>query len=410
MMRHGVNIAFGATLLLAMGFGSGAVAASAEKAAPAAPIAPLAVHEPSPLARNIRALQLVQDRLASGNAVALDAQGAIIERIMAAAEKNAAADAAIDAGDGQLLAMALMNGADPTRLPGVKGLAGEDPLLRAALAYAEGRLGTAQAAFAKLDMAALPVSLRAQARLTYGALMANFDPKVALAAFADARMLAPGTLIEEAALRREVGLRLDEPERMLVLASTYLRRFGASPFASAFISQFAFAIAAAPETLQEQVTAQLDGLLAEARGPDRQAFYTILARSTLVGGNHVLAGFASRKAMIGANDATNLLSARLYNAALAIASDAPGSAAAELHSLTRAPLRAADQEILQAAIGIARELRRWPYDTPLVLYGASPADERAGPPVLAGEPDPMTAGMQAAKAALDATGNLAEEP
>lgn len=368
---------------------------------PAVPVAALTVEPPHALVRAMRALQLVQDRLALGNATAIDAQRAIIEKLMIDASGEGEADVKARIA----LAFALMNGADPARLRAHIEAGREDALLRGAAAYAEGRLQDAAAAFAKVEPATLPLALKAQFLLTKGALLAGSDREAALAALAQARLLAPGTLIEEAALRREVALLAAEPDRMLKLAASYLRRFGQSPFASAFISQFAFAIAESDPAAQEKLSAALDDLLAPARAADRQTFYSIVARTSLVSGHHALAKTAAQRAVDVSDDPSALLSARLYRAALAIASDAPGAAATELQSLMRAPLQPADQEILRAAISVARELRRWPFDeqaAPIV-----PADV---PSVRADEQTQPSARMDAARTLLDATDTLVSRP
>ncbi|NJR13947.1 MAG: hypothetical protein HC779_07000 [Phyllobacteriaceae bacterium] len=219
--------------------------------------------------------------------------------------------------------------------------------------------------------------------------------------------MAPGTLIEEAALRRETMLALGEPEQVMLLASTYLRRFGQSPFASAFISQLAFAIPDAPPLVQEALSASLDQLMVAARTADRQMFYTILARTSLVGGNHALAQLATERAVTEAPDPSTLLSARLYRAALGIAGKDHAPAALELQALTRAPLQPADQDILKAAISVARELRRWPQDAEVAVLAAG-ADSRAKPETAVA--DTPTPAMKTATEALKATQTLVTQP
>jgi chemotaxis protein MotC len=383
-------------------------AADAPAAAPPAAIEPLPVDPLSGLAKTMRALHLVQDRLAAGNGVALDAQSALLERIMIAGETGL--DLA-DAHERAVVALALMNGADPSRFAGLRAAAPEDALLAGALAFAEGRQPAAAAALARVDAAALAPAARAQMRLIEGVIQAESAPEVALAKFAEARLIAPGTLIEEAALRREVLLHVADPARMATLASSYVRRFGASPFASAFITRLASAVADAPGPVQETLSAELDRLLAPARATDRQAFFAILARSTLVSGNHVLAKTAAARALSEAADDSMVLSARLYRAALAIASDAHEEAARELHSLQRAPLSADDREILAAAISVARELRRWPFDdTPAPATSARSTGLPPGiGPDDAAAPAP-TAAMQAARAALTSSDTLVSRP
>jgi chemotaxis protein MotC len=363
----------------------------------ALPVAPL-----SDLAKAVRALQLVQDRLATGNEVALDAQRTLLEQMAAKG-----ADAVTP--DTGMLALALFNGGDPARFGFARRAAELEPLLAGAFAFAEGRQARAAALLARVDAATLAPSVRAQFWLVTGSLLAGRDPAAAKAALAQARLEAPGTLIEEAALRREIHLLSGEPQRMMSLASSYLRRFGQSPFASAFVTQLAFSIAAAPPEVQSAMSTMLDGVLAQARAEDRQGFYAILARQTLVSGNHDLARTASERAASLNAQGPMHLSARLYRAALAIAAPEPADAAQELHSLMRAPLQPSDLEILRAAISVARELRRWPYDPPPAQEVPLPQTAR-GPGAGQAEAEEETDAMKAASRLIETTATLAVLP
>lgn len=317
------------------------------------------------IARNLRALQLVQDRIVSGNFKAVDAQRALLEQIIAALETREGLAGLSDEDVTRFLPMILLNGADPERIRailGESGIASKEPFLLGALAYAEGRVNESLASFEKVTLDNLFPLARAQFYLTNGVMLAETDPEKAISNFTKAQLGAPGTLIEEAALRREALLVMAKPERFLLLVRSYLHRFSNSPFASAFISQFAFSIGDLDVAVQNQITSELDSLLAKAQSQDRQNFYAILAHSSLIGSNHALADYATERALSEVKNPSQLLSARLYRAAFEIAGVNHESAAMELQTLTRVPLQASDREILTAAISVAQELRRWPFD------------------------------------------------
>jgi chemotaxis protein MotC len=369
-------------------------------------IEPLEVMPIIGISRNLRALQLVQDRMVTGNIKAVDAQRALLEQMLVNLETNEGG-AGITEGDvAKLLPMALLNGADPERVRSILGQSGimsKDPFLLGALAYAEGRLSEGIAAFEKVDVAGLSPLARAQFHLTFGVMQAEIEPLKAAKHFAEARLAAPGTLIEEAALRRQALMVIAEPKQFLPLVKSYLHRFAASPFASAFISQFAFSIGDLDMPVQNEITKQLDGLLANAASQDRQNFYAILARSSLVGSNHELADFATARAVNEIKDPSQLLSARLYRAAFDIAGDSHAAAATELQSLMRVPLQASDREILAAAISVAQELRRWPFEEHAGKSNSFlPAAIEANT-VTTGE---ETAGIAGAKKLLDDTAEI----
>jgi chemotaxis protein MotC len=356
--------------LMAFGFAGFPAMAAEHEAAPAEPvphasaIVAMEVEPVTGIDRQLHALQLVQDRMVSGNIKAVDAQRALLEQMISGLETRDGL-AGLSENDAALaLPMALLNGADPERVRAILGQSGtseKGPFLLGALAYAEGRVSEALVAFETVDQAQLSPIARAQFYLTKGVMLAGEEPEKAVQMFAQARLAAPGTLIEEAALRREALLEMAKPERFLTLVRSYLHRFSNSPFASAFISQFAFSVAELDASVQDRITAELDDLLAPAQVLDRQNFYSILARSSLIGGNHALTDFATQRAVRDVKNPSQLLSARLYRAAFEIAGENHLEASTELYSLMRVPLQASDREILTAAISVAQELRRWPY-------------------------------------------------
>ena len=339
--------------------------------------------------RQLHAFQLVQDRLVTGNTKAVDAQRALLEQMISSLETRTGLAGLTEKDAALALPMALLNGADPERVRAILGQSGvssKEPFLLGALAYAEGRVSEALIAFETVDVSKLLPLTRAQYYLTNGVMLVKSEPERAALNFVKARLTAPGTLIEEAALRREALLAMEDPKRFLGLVRSYLHRFANSPFASAFISQFAFSIADLDDKVQSEITAQLDDLLAPAQAEDKQNFYAILARSSLVGGNHALTDFATMQAVREVKNPSQLLSVRLYRAAFDIAGTNHLAAAIELNSLMRVPLQASDREILSAAISVAQELRRWPYDQ----IGPLNKDNLPGP-VLSTTTEPSSA-------------------
>ena len=316
------------------------------------------------LQNRLRTLRLMQDRIVQGNETALDAQRALIMRLE---ESFATLELDLDnRQERQALAIILLNGANPLRMRGLMNEGPEDILadrfLAAALSYSEGKLGLALTHFAAIEPDSLPLLARAQVALIHGSLLITSDIEKALQLLSEARLLAPGTLIEEAALRRQTQLLSGDPKRLAQLASSYIRRFGRSPFAAAFIAQFAQAITQMPAEFQHEIKDSLDNILATVRGPERQRFFGMIARGALVSGDNELAQFASERALATEENANSAVSrsASLYKAAVGIVSDDFEPSVQALIALQSADLIPEDQEILLAAISIAQELRRWP--------------------------------------------------
>ncbi|MGL4405812.1 MAG: hypothetical protein ACRCT6_08635 [Notoacmeibacter sp.] len=360
------------------------------------------------LPAQLRSLQLVQDRMAHGNSRAMNAQVVLLDEMLKEMERGSSLGTMDENQTVFILGMALLNGADPERIRSVlgeSGIASKDPFLLATLAYAEGRIAESMTAFELVDPEKLPLSAFAQLQLTIGVILTKTEPEKAIKAFAAARLAAPGTLIEESALRREAMLAIADPKRFLVLLRSYLNRFENSPFASAFISQFAFAISQLEPEAQIEITQALNTVLTKARKTDRQNFYAILARSSLIGGANALTEFATNQALREITNPSMLLSARLYHAAFHVAGADYEKAAAELHSLMRAPLLESDQEILKAAIGVAKELRRWPYDDePKVVELVRPDK-----PTNSANSDEKSSSILAAEELLKNTKSIASE-
>ena len=201
----------------------------------AAPLAidPLPVQPHRPLTDRVRAMRLVQDRIADGNGVAIDAQRAVLDTMLDLMERTP--PSLENEEDRLALAVALFNGLPPDEARGAgltPDILAADRFLDGALAYAEGRLGSAREALNAVDPATLPVEARAQYHLTLGSLLIQAEPAQAIRHFGAVRLMAPGTLMEEAALRREAMLSLTDVDGFLQLVTSYLQRFGQSPLAS----------------------------------------------------------------------------------------------------------------------------------------------------------------------------------
>ena len=139
--------------------------------------------------------------------------------------------------------------------------------------------------------------------------------------------------------------------------------------------------------------------------PPHSWLASVVARTSLVAGNRDLTQYATERAVEAADTPALVLSARLYRAAFAIAGDDYRAAASELHSLKRVPLQPADREILRAAISVAQELRRWPFDR----AGEAPVSAAKAAPVAAdaqGGPAAPSPAIAAAQDLLDTTGSL----
>ena len=310
----------------------------------------------------VRTLQSLQNEAASGNRAAHAAQGKLLrdlEQAMTAQpaevwddprNTRAAVQYVLSGGQPGVLADLVKRG-EPAGLP--KGLA------EGALAYVMGDSGQARSLLGSLDPASLHESLAGHLALVQATLILRNDQKRALQLLDQARLLAPGSLVEEGALRRAVFIaaEINDLDRLEKATAQYMRRFDRSVYAEHFRQSFAtglvrFDIGRDPEKFPR--------LVATLRAFDREqqrAVLLIIARDALVRGRFEQARRAAEEIarMPGADQAT-IARASLYKAASRIGID-PGDGALEtLRKIDANRLPPDEKDILQTALRVASHI------------------------------------------------------
>ncbi len=278
----------------------------------------------------------------------------------------------------------------------------ERGLLRGAAGYTSGRQDDAEAL---LTYNARTESLRLGSQLAYAqsVVMTPKDAKASLELLDLARLLGPGTLVEEAALRREVLLvgDLRQSERLALLARQYVERFGKSLYAGNFVTALSetvvrFDLCVKPEDLDK-----FSSLLDVAQPEQSRAFLLSVARASLLLGRFEVASQAARSglktALPGSPDETR---ARLYDIAARFPRMDPVEANAALANVNVDRLSPADRDLLAAATHVEANLLHLP---PLDAYTelwreASVATARS--PDLPVTVDSATTAVRLAEAAI----------
>ena len=185
----------------------------------------------------VRALQTVQDGIANGDTAAHGSHIALIRQI---GEKFLAADPGVwsNPQNGQAVIIYLLSGGGPQvvrKLPRDK-LNVDERLFDGALAYVEGRQDEARELLKDVKPRTLPSGLGGQVALVQGALFARAEASLAIERLDDARLLLPGTLVEEAALRREILLvgQAEDFDKFEFLTLAYIRHYRNSVYAGDF--------------------------------------------------------------------------------------------------------------------------------------------------------------------------------
>ncbi len=370
--------------------------AAGDHGAPAKPIEPLPVSAHSLPVELVRTLQLLQDRIARGSTQAHLAQRQLLvhieERLIAlppetwAVPENlrAAVTFALAGGGPGVLRALIKTGQAPEA---------EQPLALGALAYLEGREREARAKLGGIDARTLPAGLAGQLALTQSALMVREAPARSLELLDLARLLAPGTLVEEGALRRQIFVVAQggDARRFETLAIQYLRRFRRSVYAGNFRQRFAAALTRLDFDSDRTRIASLERMLDEIEPESRRDLYLLVARAGLEQGRRETALFAAERATgLAAPDSRAAAQARLYRgAALIVAEGGFDEGTETLRALDRADFGPADADLLDAALSTARQIR-----TPAPVAATAP------PPTPDARTIPESASLLRAQEAL----------
>lgn len=198
--------------------------------------------------------------------------------------------------------------------------------------------------------------------LVSGNAIARKDPADALRHYDWARLTAPGTIVEEAALRRSIFLAAqsdDMGQRGMRYASSYARRFLHSPYASQFADLFVDLTVRNFEQIPEDDVLQILSFMDK---PRQRAVYLRMARKAAIGGMQRLAKLAAERAtaLSDEGDAGPKVLADLYSGL----ADVPSAdVAAVMQSIAAIPpekLSARDRALQAAAKAVAEQVLKQP--------------------------------------------------
>jgi len=190
---------------------------------------------------------------------------------------------------------------------------------------------------------------------------ASMNDVAALELFDWARLTAPGTLVEEAALRRSLFIASEKNmiEEALHYAQMYARRFINSPYAGQYADLLVDLIQINYSEIGEE---GLSEILSFMDRPRKREIYLRIARKAAISGMRELAVFAADKAeaLLGTNDATPQAMAELYSGMAKIPTDGVDGVLESINALSGARLSQRDRALREAAEIIASEVVRKP--------------------------------------------------
>lgn len=330
----------------------------------------------------VRSLELVQDRLAGGDHASQPMQRKLLELIDATFKSREGARFENEHNRRALLIYA-MSGGNPVTVESALALLGKDDpnrkLGEKILFYVNGRPKEALDAFASVDPMAYPADVAMYLALVKGSMLAEAEPKSALALLDQARLLGPGSLVEEAALRRSLAIAsaLGDAPRFLRLSDQYLRAFLRSPYAGQFADTFVAGVVALQGTVDRKAVAELAALMDREQ---EKVIYLRIARRAAIDGLVDLAAFAATQAEAVANDPR----AELYSSLSSVTSGDVPEVIDKLSKIDRARLSDNDRQLLDAASAIATGLTAAP-------EGLAPPEPEPASEVRTVGPDPVLA-------------------
>lgn len=320
-------------------------------AKPLANVEPLVV-QPAPLVGMVRALKVTQNRLAFGDEEAIKASNEETRTILSWIE-IAPSEAWKDRRNIMALAVFLLGGGSI----GAGRQVFDDPALNAedrdlingVIAYASGRFDEGTQALKKIDPLALDPILGAHISMAQATLMGEKEPKKAFEALTQSALLAPGTLIEEAALRRQIMLAAANPEigSLGRVVEVYARRFGRSVYRRGLVEP----ILAAFSKREFDKKSDIDAVIAAfdpLTGEERAKILLHLAEGQLALGRLELAKVTADQAQAAAPDkSAEKARAQLYSAVSSVFTGNEGSTGVTFEGIDRAKLSAGDESLFE---------------------------------------------------------------
>ena len=240
----------------------------------------------------VRSLQFLQDQIARGNVPALKVQAMLLRRY---GPTFSEADASVwkDGRNLRAAVLFVLSGGSPSALRWIMAktdLKGDNrTLFEGALAYMDNDVATAESKLSSLDLTFVESSLAAQIDLVIAQLQQNTKPREALGRLSKVMVTAPGTLLDEAALRMGVILAEDLGERRLSdqFVRQYFDRYSRSAYAGNFRARFAAIYAERPIGTEDDTMATIKDATAMLPADQQLALYLAVGRRALINGNLV---------------------------------------------------------------------------------------------------------------------------
>ncbi|GEM_PF-5172429 len=361
--------------------------------------------------RYLQALHALRDKVAEGDEAAWRAQARLnrgMARLLAAMPDEAwqhplnaqALLAWVLGGGNPALAKRLLRRKVEVALP--------EGALAGAVDYVEGRNAAAWRRLRNIDDRALGVVARAQLLLVRATLQAPGNPREALRMLAWVRLLKPGSLLEEAALRRAVHLAGTHADidTFVQLAAAYMRRYPRSRFRKDFLRRLSVFLVQLDDVPGKRPFERLLPFIDRLPKRSRALLLAAITRQALISGKRDLALLAgSRALMQNIRAPAYMARVRTWMAAAQVVSPRPQAAMRLLQQVDRRLLGRSDRRLRAAALLVGEAILREPDERLLQQQ-----QDRFGKPGTSDEGDDLPVLVQARRVAAEVKKELGRIP
>jgi chemotaxis protein MotC len=312
----------------------------------------------------IRSLQVVQDAVVSGDHSAMEMQrfllGVIDSRLRSADEKVFDDPRNVDAA-----LIYAMSGGNPETLEilAIKDKFGnfDNEITTVLRAYLNGRAAKTQEEMQEVVNIYRDTPVGPYLTLVAANVTAALNDTSALELFDWARLTAPGTLVEEAALRRSLFIaeRNDLVDEAISYAQLYARRFINSPYAGQYADLLVDLVVLNYGKVGED---RLNAILSFMDRPRKREVYLRIARKAVISGLRDLALLASEKAeelLMPGDDVPKALT-NLYSGMAKVPTEGVNAVLDTLNAVPERQLTSRDRALREAARTVAAEVIRKP--------------------------------------------------
>ena len=239
--------------------------------------------------RAFREIQHAQDRLVAGDSATIASYRNLLGRLAMDMRQRPVTDWDVKRNRFAAAGMVL-SGVSPAFARDILLRAGSDDeaagLLAAALALAEGDRFAAYTGFDRFEPSDLPPSLAGQIALTKAMTQYPGSENRMVQLLEQARLLAPSTLVEEAALRRILRIQLEKGDRtaFATTARIYLRKFPRSAYVNEFLGTLASGLNRLSTEDSVMKLADFDPALERVPAEGLIYLYTLVSRSAIAFG------------------------------------------------------------------------------------------------------------------------------